>query len=80
MVELVRPLLGIVTVWTTWLNDGRARLHVDDRERVGLREVRAQRQSAAGEVLRPVASIASFGDAWKVGSGLIVIWSSSRFA
>ena len=42
---------------------GRAGLHIDHRERVGLREVRAEQQSV-GEV--PCgASIASFGDAWK---------------
>jgi len=45
--------------------------HVDHCERVGLRKVRAQQQSIAK--FSGAASIASFGDAWKVGSGLIVI-------
>src|SRR5215472_18895802 len=65
------PLLGIVTVWTIWLNVGEpvfvsTTASASGFEKSGLSNNVYAKFSGG-------ASIASFGDAWKVGSGLIVM-------
>ena len=62
---------GIVTVWTIWLNVGEPGFtsitaRASGFEKSGLSS-RMQAKFSCG------ASIASFGDVWKVGSGFIVI-------